>query len=149
MDYKIRTAVPEDETRIRELFLEMLRTIYRTQDVDGYEEGYLDRFWGRGEDRIFVAEDKEVIAFLSAEVHFEPETYIYVDDFSVTAAYRNMGIGQALMRTAEAYAKENAASAVLLHVEKTNGSAMRMYEKLNYSVFRDDGHRLLLKKDIL
>lgn len=149
MDYKIRTAVPEDETRIRELFLEMLRTIYRTQDVDGYEEGYLDRFWGRGEDRIFVAEDKDVIAFLSAEVHFEPETYIYVDDLSVTAAYRNMGIGQALMRTAEAYAKEKAASAVLLHVEKTNGSAMRLYEKLNYSVFRDDGHRLLLKKDIL
>ena len=149
MEYKIRTAVPEDETRIRELFLEMRRTIYRTQDVDGYEEGYLDRFWGRGEDRIFVAEDKDVIAFLSAEVHFEPETYIYVDDLSVTAAYRNMGIGQALMRTAEAYAKEKAASAVLLHVEKTNGSAMRLYEKLNYSVFRDDGHRLLLKKDIL
>ena len=67
----------------------------------------------------------------------------------MTAAYRNMGIGQALMRTAEAYAKEKAASAVLLHVEKTNGSAMRLYEKLNYSVFRDDGHRLLLKKDIL
>ena len=148
MDYAIRTAVPADETRIRELFLEMLRTIYGTQDVKGYEDGYLDRFWAGSEDRIFVAEDKDVIAFLSAEVHHDPVTYIYLDDFSVTAAYRNRGIGQALIRTAEAYAKETAASAVLLHVEKTNASAMRLYEKLDYSVFRDDGSRLLLKKDI-
>ncbi len=30
MEYRIRTAVPADEARIRELFLEMLRTIYHT-----------------------------------------------------------------------------------------------------------------------
>ena len=28
MGYKIRTAVPADEGKIRELFLEMLQTIY-------------------------------------------------------------------------------------------------------------------------
>ena len=33
MEYKIRTAVPEDEEKIRELFFEMLRTIYHTDDV--------------------------------------------------------------------------------------------------------------------
>ena len=43
MNYRIRTAVPADEARIRELFLEMLRTIYRTDDVKGYGEGDLDR----------------------------------------------------------------------------------------------------------
>jgi hypothetical protein len=36
MKYKIRTAVPTDEGKIRELFLEMLRTIYHTDDVKGY-----------------------------------------------------------------------------------------------------------------
>ena len=148
MDYRIRTAIPADETRIRELFLEMLQTIYGTQDVKGYKDGYLDKFWAGSEDRIFVAEDNDVIAFLSVEVYSEPQKYIYLDDFSVTAAYRNRGIGQALIHTAEAYAKETGASAVLLHVEKTNESAMRLYEKLNYAVFRDDGSRLLLKKDI-
>ena len=36
MKYKIRTAVPADEKKIRGLFLEMLRTIYQKDDVKGY-----------------------------------------------------------------------------------------------------------------
>ena len=38
MEYKIRTAVPADEGKIRELFLEMLRTIYHTDDVKKLRE---------------------------------------------------------------------------------------------------------------
>ena len=34
MEYKIRRAVPADEQRIRELFIEMLNAIYHTQDVE-------------------------------------------------------------------------------------------------------------------
>lgn len=71
----------------------------------------------------------------------------YLDDFSVTAAYRNKGIGSALVGAAEAYADRIGSRAVLLHVEKTNTSAMRFYERSGYAVFRDDGNRLLLKKD--
>ena len=148
MEYKIRTAVPEDEEKIRELFLEMLRTIYRTDDVKGYGEGDLDRFWSENPDRIYVAEDGQVIAFLSVEVHHDPVDHIYLDDFSVTAADRNKGIGSALIRAAEEYAGQIGSQAVLLHVEKANTSAMRFYERYGYSVFRDDGNRFLLKKDI-
>ena len=36
MGYRIRIAIPEDEQRIRELFIEMLQTIYHTEDVEGY-----------------------------------------------------------------------------------------------------------------
>ena len=32
MGYKIRTAVPADEGKIRELFLEMLQTIYHIEN---------------------------------------------------------------------------------------------------------------------
>ena len=92
MEYKIRTAVPTDEGKIRELFLEMLRTIYRTDDVKGYGDGDLDRFWSENPDRIYVAEDGEVVAFLSVEVHHDPVNHIYLDDFSVTETYRNKGI---------------------------------------------------------
>ena len=148
MEYKIRTAVPTDEGKIRELFLEMLRTIYRTDDVKSYEDGYLDRFWRENQDRIYVAEDSQVIAFLSVEVHHDPVDHIYLDDFSVTAAYRNKGIGSALIRAAEAYAEQIGSRAVILHVEKTNTSAMRFYERSGYAVFRDDGDRFLLKKDM-
>ena len=148
MKYKIRIAVPADEQKIRELFVEMLTTIYRTEDAEGYEYGYLDKFWAGQEDRIYVAEDREVVAFLSVEVHHEPVKYIYLDDFSVTEAYRNKGIGSELIRAAESYAKESRITAVLLHVEKTNEPAMRFYERSGYSIYRDDGTRYLLKKDI-
>ena len=99
MKYKIRTAVPADEEKIRGLFLEMLRTIYQKDDVKGYGDGDLDRYWSENQDRIFVAEDGRVIAFLSVEVHHDPVDHIYLDDFSVAAAYRNKGIGSSLIRT--------------------------------------------------
>ena len=54
MGYKIRTAVPADEGKIRELFLEMLQTIYHTDDVKGYGDGDLDRFWRETPDRTLV-----------------------------------------------------------------------------------------------
>ena len=88
MKYSIRKAVQEDEHRIRELFIEMLQTIYHTEDVQGYDPGYLDRYWTNGEDIIFVAEDNEVLAYLAVEVHQEDVDYVYLDDMSVTEKYR-------------------------------------------------------------
>ena len=44
MDYVYRKATISDSERIAELFEEMLRTIYHTQEVEGYENGYLDKF---------------------------------------------------------------------------------------------------------
>ena len=107
MEYRIRKAIPEDEQRIRELFIEMLQTIYHTEDVEGYESGCLDRYWTNGEERILVAEDGSVVAYLSIEVHHEPDAdFIYLDDLSVTESYRGLGIGSALIHEAEVYAQE-------------------------------------------
>jgi ribosomal protein S18 acetylase RimI-like enzyme len=33
---------------------------------------------------------------------------------------------------------------ILFHVEKTNTSALRLYERLGYKIFRDDGNRYLM-----
>ena len=148
MNYRIRTAVPADEAKIRELYLEMLRTIYHTDDVKGYEDGYLDRSWSENQDRIYVAEEGEAVGFLSVQVYHDPVDHLYLDDFSVTAAYRNKGIGSALIHTAEAYAGQIGSQAILLHVEKSITAAMHFYERSGYSIFRDDGNRFLLKKDI-
>ena len=147
MNYSTRIAVPEDERKIRELFIEMLQTIYHTEDVQGYEPGCLDRYWVSGEERIFVAEDEDVVAYLSVEVHHEPDMdYIYLDDLSVTKAYRNLGIGSALIREAEIYARKIGIRDIVFHVEKSNTSAFRLYERLGYKVFRDDGSRYLMNK---
>lgn len=148
MKPRIRTAAAADEQRIRALFLDMLRTIFRTNDVKGYEDGYLDKYWRGGEDRIFVAEAGEVVGFLSAEVYHEPEAYLYVDDFAVDPAWRNRGLGSGLMEAAEAYAKELGIPAVLLHVEKTNLDAVRLYKRRGYSVFREDGSRYLMVREL-
>ena len=145
---RIRTAVPEDADRIDALFREMLQTIYHTDDVKGYEACYLDSFWNGGENRIYVAEDDEVRAFLSVQAYREEQAYLYLDDFSVAAAYRGSGIGTKLMETAEAYAREIGIPAIVLHVEKNNESAFRFYKRLGYTIFRDDGDRYLLSKEL-
>ena len=146
--YSIRIAKPVDETKIRELFLEMMQSIFPKENVKGYPDGYLLRFWSESEDRIYVADAGEVIAFLSVEVHHEPELYIYLDDFSVTESYRNKGIGTKLIHTAESYARKNHIPSVFLHAEKTNRSAIRLYTRLGYSMYKDEGLRILFKKEL-
>ena len=148
MKYRIRTATPEDEQRICELFIEMLQTVYHTEYVEGYEPGCLDRYWIKSDERILVAEDESVVAYLSVEVHHEPETdYIYLDDLSVTKDYRNLGIGSALIHEAEAYARDIGIQHILFHVEKSNTEALRLYERLGYKIYRDDGNRYMMIND--
>ena len=143
MKYRIRQSVTADEKRIRELYTEMLQTVYRTENVETYKDGDLGRFRAGDENRIFVAEDRTVIGFLSLE------DYIYLDDFVVTAEYRNKGIGSALLKAAESYAREINTLKLCLHVEKTNLSAMHFYENSGYAIYRDDGHRCLMNKELL
>ena len=144
MDRIIREAVPADLPRIGELYREMLGTIYGKPVNEPYEGSH---FFG-GEDRIFVAEaDGAVIAFLSAEVHREERTYLYLDDFSVTASRRGRGIGGALLDRAEAYARELGIGAVLLHVERSNEGARRLYGRRGYALLEEQGDRLLLYRE--
>ena len=145
-DLPIRLAVPRDEPRIRELFIEMLRSVSGADGAQGYEPGYLDKFFRGGEDRIYVCGDGDPVAYLSVEVYREPLAYVYLDDLSVTEAYRGRGIGTRLIRTAESYAKEIGIEPVVFHVNKTNRGAFRLYERLGYAVYRDDGTRYLMKK---
>ena len=148
-EFSIVTADASDKERINELFMEMLRSIYGTEDVKGFEDGYPDRFFRGGENIIFAAKaGGEIVGFLSVEVHREQQDYIYLEDFSVSASHRSRGIGTALIDRAERYAWQLGIDAVLLHVERSNTAALRLYERLGYSVFRDDGNRLLLLKNI-
>ena len=106
MNICFRKAVRKDFDRINELFIEMLRAIYKREDVKQYQNGDLDYYFAGKEDWICVAEiDGRIEGFLSVEVHRETENYLYYDDFSVSKAYRGMGIGSALMLEAESYCK--------------------------------------------
>ncbi|WP_026496642.1 hypothetical protein [Butyrivibrio sp. WCD3002] len=88
-----RKAVENDRASIEDLFIEMLQTIYCTDDVEGYEEGYLNRYFSDHEDEVIVAVDNgQVVAFLSVQV-FRGDNYIYLDatlisDFRVSEQYQ-------------------------------------------------------------
>ena len=148
MKFVYRKAELSDSKRIAELFIEMLRTIYNTNDVDGYENGYLDKFFSESEDLIYVAElDKEVVAFLSIEV-YKDDGYVYLDDLSVTEKYRDKGIGTKLISLAEDYSKDIGVSAIVFHVEKTNENAHKLYRKLGYMDNEDQGNRMRMVKEL-
>ena len=148
MEFVYRKAEKSDSGRIAELFEEMLRTIYRTDDVKGYEDGYPDKFFSGDGDLIYVAElEKEVVAFLSVEMYRE-DGYIYLDDFSVTAACRGNGVGTKLIRLAEEYAESEGIPAIVLHVEKTNEGAHQLYGKLGYRDHEDQGNRILMVREL-
>lgn len=149
MNCILRKAVPADTSRINELFVEMLNTIYSIHDAQGYEDGYLERFFRDRDDWICVAEhEKEIIAFLSIEAYKDMD-YLYLDDFSVTEEYRSRGIGAALIVAAEEYAKKIGISQVTLHVEKTNTDAYRFYLRHGYQDHTDEGHRILMCKSVI
>lgn len=148
MEWTLREAVPEDIPRIEELFYEMLRSIYASDSTEGYPDGYLNRFFG-GEDRIIVAQSGgKAVAYLSAEVHSENGGFLYLDDLSVSEKYRSSGIGSALISSAEEYAKERAVQKLRLHVEMSNASAIRLYERLGFRVQSSDGSRYLMQKKL-
>ncbi len=149
MAYSLRRAAPGDRARIDELFREMLRSIRHTPEAEGYEEGYLDKFFRDGEDWVCLAQDGErTVAYLSVEVYRAPEPYIYLDDLSVTETDRNRGVGTALIREAEAYGRRIGIPRIIFHVEKSNADAFRLYERLGYRIHRDDGTRWLMHREL-
>ena len=149
MDLIVRKGIPSDKKAIEDLFIEMLKTIYNTDDVDGYEEGYLDKYFEENGDFILVAEcEGKVIGYLSIEEHHDERDYFYLDDFSVSEAFRGKGLGSKFLLEAEKYAKERNIPSICLHVEKTNTAAMKLYEKNRYKIFSDEDNRYLLAKDL-
>lgn len=150
MDTVFRVATAGDEAAIRRLFVEMLRTIFHTQEVEGYPAGYVGRFFTGGEDEILVAEQAGmVVGFLSLESHREGKPpFLYLDDFSVTAACRSQGIGSRLLDMAEEYAAALGLGEIHLHVERDNLGARRLYRRRGFGVLAEQGARLLLGKKL-
>jgi ribosomal protein S18 acetylase RimI-like enzyme len=148
VNFTLRKAHADDKKRIEELFIAMLESIY-TEAQNGYETGYLNKFFTGGDDWICVAECNDtIIGYIAIEVHNEPEKFVYLDDISVSEAFRSQGIGSALIKKAESYAAEKNAAYIALHVDVSNTSALKLYERLGYSVRRNEENRLFMRHDI-
>ncbi len=148
MSFTLRKACSDDKKRIEELFIAMLESIY-TEAQSGYETGYLDKFFTGGDDWICAAECNDtIIGYIAIEVHNEPEKFVYLDDISVSEAFRSKGVGSALIKKAESYAVEINAAYIALHVESSNTSALKLYERLGYSVRCNEENRFFMRHDI-
>jgi ribosomal protein S18 acetylase RimI-like enzyme len=87
---------------------------------------------------LFVAEaDGEVIGFLSGELRegspaFKPKTWAAVEDIYVTPGHRSSGVGRALFKEGQKWAKKKGADSVSLQVAAVNVRARKFYEELGF-----------------
>jgi diamine N-acetyltransferase len=61
-----------------------------------------------------------------------PRCFAVVDSVSVAQPYRRLGVGQALMQRAEAWAVQKAAASLELNVFEFNQGAVAFYEELGF-----------------
>jgi GNAT superfamily N-acetyltransferase len=63
---------------------------------------------------------------------FLPKTWASVDDVFVEPAYRNRGIGRALLKSVQAWAQERDADGISLQVAAANSRGRKFYEDLGF-----------------
>ena len=144
MNLKLRRAELKDKNEIENLFVLMLQSVYKTENVQGYEPDYLNKFFENDDAWICIAESEgKPVGYLSIEKY--PD-HLYLDDFCVDEKYRNAGIGTELLRKAQEYATEKNISQIHLHVEKSNSDAIRLYQHLGYKVINEENTRFLMVK---
>ena len=87
---------------------------------------------------LFVAElDGRTVGFISGELRegsptFRHKTWASVDDVFVEPDCRNRGMGRALLKSVEAWAKERGADGISLQVAAANGRGRKFYRELGF-----------------
>lgn len=95
------------------------------------------------EDRIKNNESKILIAYIDNEPVGFCQLYFsfsslslaktaILNDLYVESSYRNKGVGKKLIEEAEKFSKNNGYISIQLETEKTNNSAITLYENLGY-----------------
>ena len=138
--YTIRRAVPGDAVGLVAL----------AREVGGEPEGWListNEWRGVGDERrylratrrsshaaVFVAESVDgLVGRLSVARDPHPASFHVADlGLMVAASHRRRGVGTALMRGAETWARRVSVTKLELHVFPHNDAAIALYEKLGY-----------------
>jgi ribosomal protein S18 acetylase RimI-like enzyme len=144
-DFTIRTGRREDAAEAARLW--MLSAEEHTAHDRVYEtapgaEKTMRRFLAdtanSGYSFLFVASaGGRTVGFISGELRqgsptFLPRTWASVDDVFVEPAYRNRGIGRALLRSVRAWAQERGADGISLQVAAANARGRKFYEDLGF-----------------
>ncbi len=140
------------------LFLVELSTINEKKrepyDLTKFKGDYFKRFFREGGHTVLAAEaDGKLVGYAALELleagkcHAD-EPFVYLDDFSVDADYRGMGIGSHLLTWMEEYAREMGRHELRLHTDETNDRALKLYRRFGYTFIVPEGPRWLFGKRI-
>jgi ribosomal protein S18 acetylase RimI-like enzyme len=144
----IRAATEKDAEDLSRLLIEVndlhadaLPQIYRRVEANGPTADFLRGQIAADGNYFFIAERAgEVVGYTSLRLHqaasvpvLVPRRSIAIDTVVVSRAYRRLGIGEALVRRAHAWAAEQGIDQVELVVAEFNAAAIGLYEKLGYA----------------
>lgn len=157
MNITFRKSITEDQSEVNNLFIELVKTVNERMIKNGmepylgmengFEKGYLDRFYKDDGNIIYVATDEDkIVGFISITDHRD-ENFIYLDDYCVNHLYRGQGIGIKLMDLAFEFARMQRVEEVKTHVVSTNFESIEFYKKYGFQIVEEEGKRLLIKKD--
>jgi ribosomal protein S18 acetylase RimI-like enzyme len=109
------------------------------QMADAYLEFLFERCT-RWRGRLFVAEIGDaIVGFVGILTKVPPDApdenqseYAYISDLVVLPAHRRHGVGRALLRHAEAFARGNGAKTLRIGVLATNRTALDLYHRSGF-----------------
>ncbi len=133
----IRKATREDLSGVVELFDGYRRFYEAPSDPEGARR-FISARLEAGDSVIFVAEaDGRLLGFTQLYPSFSSVSMKRVwilNDLFVAPNQRRSGVGSALLRKAEEFAKETAAKGLVLATQKTNTTAKARYDAASYKL---------------
>jgi GNAT superfamily N-acetyltransferase len=144
-DFTIRPGRREDAEEAARLWMQSaqehtgLDRIYATAPgAERVMRRFLADLTSSSHSFLFVAElAGRTVGFISGELRegsptFRQKTWASVDDVFVEPDYRNRGLGRALLKSVEAWAKERGANGISLQVAAANGRGRKFYGELGF-----------------
>src|SRR5919112_2045043 len=144
-DFTIRPGRKEDAPEAARLWMQSADEhtahdrVYETSpDAERTMRRFLADVANSGYSFLFMAvTEDQTVGFISGELRqgsptFLPKTWASVDDVFVEPAYRNRGIGRALLKSAQAWAQERDADGISLQVAAANSRGRKFYEDLGF-----------------
>lgn len=144
-DFDIRRGRKEDAAEAARLWMRSAEehrvhdSVYETSaDAEKTMRRFLADVANSGYSFLFVAvAEGRTVGFVSGELRqgsptFLPKTWASVDDVFVEPEHRSRGMGHALLRSVEAWAREREADGISLQVAAANARGRKFYDDLGF-----------------